>query len=104
LTRAAPSQRGVRRASASSCDRDRSRDPVGRAGSRPCLGGANHARRLGITPAGRLILNPTPDGAGLTGPWAVKISPDGRWALVTSSGSATKRETVEMYDIGTEPS
>jgi len=54
----------------------------------------------GITPAGRLILNPTPDGAGLPGPWAVKISPDGRWALVTSSGSATKRETVEMYDIG----
>jgi YVTN family beta-propeller protein len=50
-----------------------------------------------ITPAGRVL--PVPEGAGLGGPWAVRISPDGRHALVTSSGQAMQNETVEMFDI-----
>jgi YVTN family beta-propeller protein len=55
----------------------------------------------GITPAGRLILAPHTSGPGMPGPWAVKITPDGRHALVTSSGSAAKAETVETYELAT---
>jgi YVTN family beta-propeller protein len=51
-----------------------------------------------ITPAGRVITVPN-DGPGLTGPWGVAITPDGRKALVTSSGAAVKNETVEMFDL-----
>jgi YVTN family beta-propeller protein len=52
-----------------------------------------------LTPAGRLL--PIPAGAGLAGPWAVRLSPDGRHALVTSSGQAAQNETVEMFDLRT---
>ena len=41
------------------------------------------------------------DGPGLTGPWGVALTPDGRKALVTSSGAAVKNETVEMFDLAT---
>jgi hypothetical protein len=37
-----------------------------------------------VTPAGHLLT--VTSGPGLSGPWAVALSPDGRHALVTSSG------------------
>jgi YVTN family beta-propeller protein len=51
-----------------------------------------------ITPAGRTVT--VTDGAGLSGPWAVALTPDGRHAMVTSSGQAVRRESVEMFDVG----
>ena len=53
-----------------------------------------------LTPAGKVITVP-PGKAGLPGPWGVALSPDGRYALVTSSGAAVKYETTEVYDVTT---
>jgi len=50
-----------------------------------------------LTPAGRTIS--VTDGPGLGGPWAVKVSPDGTHALVTSSGQAVQDESVESFDL-----
>ena len=50
-----------------------------------------------VTPAGHLLT--VTDGPGLSGPWAVALSPDGRHALVTSSGQAVQDETLELFDI-----
>ncbi len=50
-----------------------------------------------VTPAGHLLT--VADGPGLSGPWAVALSPDGRHALVTSSGQAVQDETLELFDI-----
>ncbi|MDX6520474.1 MAG: hypothetical protein QOF08_1079 [Gaiellales bacterium] len=50
-----------------------------------------------LTPAGRLLT--VTDGPGLSGPWAVAVSPDGGHALVTSSGQAVQDETVETFDL-----
>ena len=50
-----------------------------------------------VTPAGHLLT--VTQGPGLSGPWAVALSPDGRHALVTSSGQAVQDETLEMFDI-----
>ena len=50
-----------------------------------------------VTPAGHLLtVHKRP---GLSGPWGVALSPDGRHALVTSSGQAVQDETLEMFDI-----
>src|SRR5262245_10635653 len=51
-----------------------------------------------ITPAGHSIT--VDDGPGLAGPWGVTIAPDGRRALVTSSGQAAQIESTEVFDIG----
>ena len=53
-----------------------------------------------LTPAGRLITVPR-NGPGLSGPWGVALSPDGRRALVTSSGAAVQNETTEVFDLAT---
>src|SRR6478609_10629494 len=50
-----------------------------------------------VTPAGHLLT--VTQGPGLSGPWGVALSPDGRHALVTSSGQAVQDETLEMFDI-----
>ena len=50
-----------------------------------------------VTPAGHLLT--VTQGPGLSGPWAVALSPDGRHALVTSSGQAVQDETVETFDL-----
>ncbi len=50
-----------------------------------------------ITPAGHLLTDRT--GAGLSGPWAVVLSPGGGRALVTSSGQAVQNETTELFDL-----
>jgi len=51
-----------------------------------------------ITPAGRLVS--VPEGQqGLPGPWGVALSPNGRLALVTSSGQAVQYETTELFDL-----
>ena len=52
-----------------------------------------------VTPAGHLLT--VTSGPGLSGPWGVALSPDGRHALVTSSGQAVQDETLEMFDIDT---
>jgi YVTN family beta-propeller protein len=52
----------------------------------------------GLTPAGRLLLDRTGE-PGLAGPGAVALSPNGRWALVPSSGTATQNETAEVFDL-----
>src|SRR5262245_50024074 len=51
-----------------------------------------------ITPAGKLIT--VDNGPGLAGPWGVVAAPDGRHALVTSSGQAAQIESTEVFDIG----
>ena len=51
-----------------------------------------------ITPAGRLLTVPA-GRPGLSGPWAVALSPDGTRALVTSSGAAVQDETTELFDV-----
>jgi YVTN family beta-propeller protein len=51
-----------------------------------------------ITPVGRIITVPT-DAQGMAGPWGVALSPDGKSALVTSSGMAVQNETTEMFNL-----
>ena len=53
-----------------------------------------------ITPAG-LVVTAAPGHPGLSGPWGVALSPDGKHALVTSSGEAVKLETTEVFDATT---
>ena len=51
-----------------------------------------------ITPAGRIVS--VPEGQqGLPGPWGVAVSPNGRFAFVTSSGEAVQYETTELFDL-----
>ncbi len=51
-----------------------------------------------ITPTGRTVT--VPEGQqGLPGPWGVALSPNGRYALVTSSGEAVQYETTELFDV-----
>ena len=51
-----------------------------------------------ITPAGRMVT--VPEGQqGLPGPWGVALSPNGRFAFVTSSGQAVQYETTELFDL-----
>src|SRR5262245_15686914 len=51
-----------------------------------------------LTPAG--IQSTVPIGPGLAGPWGVEISPQGDSALVTSSGTAARFESVERFELG----
>jgi YVTN family beta-propeller protein len=53
-----------------------------------------------LTPAGRLITVPRGD-PGLPGPWGVALSPEGTFALVSSSGAAVQYETTELFDLAT---
>src|SRR5262245_43387030 len=50
-----------------------------------------------LTPAGTQATVTT--GPGLAGPWGAAISPDGSSALVTSSGTAARFESVERFNI-----
>jgi YVTN family beta-propeller protein len=50
-----------------------------------------------LTPAGRVVSVSV--GPGMGGPWAVAVSPDGRTAMVTSSGQAVQDETVETFSV-----
>ena len=54
-----------------------------------------------VTPVGKLITVPAGD-LGLPGPWGVALSPDGKRALVSSSGAAVLYETTELYDLTTD--
>jgi YVTN family beta-propeller protein len=51
-----------------------------------------------LTPAGKEITVPSV-APGLAGPWGVVLSPDGASALVTSSGTAARFESVELFDV-----
>jgi YVTN family beta-propeller protein len=50
-----------------------------------------------LTPAG--VQTTVPIGGGLEGPWGAVVSPDGRSVLVTSSGTASRYESVERFDL-----
>ena len=54
-----------------------------------------------ITPAGKLIKVPAGD-LGLPGPWGVALSPNGKFALVSSSGAAVQYETTELFNLATD--
>ncbi len=54
-----------------------------------------------ITPAGKLITVPAGD-PGLPGPWGVALSPNGKFALVSSSGAAVQYETTELFNLATD--
>ena len=54
-----------------------------------------------ITPAGKLIKVPAGD-PGLPGPWGVALSPNGKFALVSSSGAAVQYETTELFNLATD--